>query len=210
MEYVGGTSLKQIRKARNAPLPPDQAVAYIVEIAPALGYLHSQGLAYCDFKPDNVMQTDEQLKLIDLGAVVAMDDEECAIYGTLGYQAPEIAHTGPTVASDVYTVGRTLAVLVMDVPQERGRFVEQLPGPATVPVLAEHESLYRAILRATEPEPAQRFSSIEELTDQLTGVLHEIAAADSGHRAAADVEVLQPAACGLRRKPEYADGSRSM
>ncbi|MCW2562012.1 MAG: protein kinase family protein, partial [Mycobacterium sp.] len=34
MEYVGGTSLKQIRKARNAPLPPDQAVAYIVEIAP--------------------------------------------------------------------------------------------------------------------------------------------------------------------------------
>jgi serine/threonine-protein kinase PknG len=180
MEYVGGTSLKQIRKARNAPLPPDQAVAYIVEIAPALGYLHSQGLAYCDFKPDNVMQTDEQLKLIDLGAVVAMDDEECAIYGTLGYQAPEIAHTGPTVASDVYTVGRTLAVLVMDVPQERGRFVEQLPGPATVPVLAEHESLYHAILRATDPDPAQRFSSIEELTDQLTGVLHEIAAADSG------------------------------
>ena len=122
MEYVGGTSLKQIRKARNAPLPPDQAVAYIVEIAPALGYLHTQGLAYCDFKPDNVMQTDEQLKLIDLGAVVAMDDEECAIYGTLGYQAPEIAHTGPTVASDVYTVGRTLAVLVMDVPQETRTF----------------------------------------------------------------------------------------
>ena len=90
---------------------------------------HAEGLAYCDFKPDNVMQTDEQLKLIDLGAVIAMDDEECAIYGTVGYQAPEIAWTGPTVASDVYTVGRTLAVLVMDVPQENGRFVEQLPGP---------------------------------------------------------------------------------
>jgi serine/threonine-protein kinase PknG len=179
MEYVGGTSLKQIRKARNAPLPPDQAVAYIVEIASALGYLHSQGLAYCDFKPDNVMQTDEQLKLIDLGAVVAMDDEESSIYGTLGYQAPEIAETGPTVASDVYTVGRTLAVLVMDVPQEHGHFVEQLPGPATVPVLAKHESLYHAILRATDRDPAQRFSSMEEMADQLTGVLHEIAAANS-------------------------------
>ena len=130
MEYVGGTSLKQIRKAHNAPLPPDQAVAYIVEIAPALGYLHAQGLAYCDFKPDNVMQTDEQLKLIDLGAAVAHGRRGSAIYGTLGYQAPEIAWTGPTVASDVYTVGRTLAVLVMDVPQENGRFVEQLPGPA--------------------------------------------------------------------------------
>ncbi|MCW2588783.1 MAG: protein kinase family protein [Mycobacterium sp.] len=180
MEYVGGTSLKQIRKARNGPLPPDQAVAYIVEIAPAIAYLHAQGLAYCDFKPDNVMQTDEQLKLIDLGAVISMDDEQSAIFGTVGYQAPEIATTGPTVASDVYTVGRTLAVLVMDVPQERGRFVDQLPGPDTVPVLANHESLYRAILRATDPDPARRFSSMEELADQLTGVLHEIASADTG------------------------------
>jgi serine/threonine-protein kinase PknG len=176
MEFVGGTSLKQIRKARNAPLPPDQAVAYMVEIIPALGYLHSQGLAYCDFKPDNVMQTDEQLKLIDLGAVIRMDDEESAIYGTLGYQAPEIAETGPTVASDVYTVGRTLAVLVMDVPQEKGRFVEQLPGPETVPVLAKHESLYLAIMRATDDDADRRFASMEELADQLTGVMHEIAA----------------------------------
>lgn len=179
MEYIGGTSLKQIRKARNSPLPPDQAVAYMVEIAPALGYLHSQGLAYCDFKPDNVMQTDEQVKLIDLGAVMAMDDQDRAIYGTVGYQAPEIAQTGPTVASDVYTVGRTLAVLVMDVPQERGRFVDTLPGPDTVPVLAQHQSLHRAITRATDVDPTRRFSSMEELADQLTGVLHEIAAADS-------------------------------
>jgi serine/threonine-protein kinase PknG len=180
MEYVGGTSLKQIRKAGNGPLPPGQAVAYLVEIAPAIAYLHSQGLAYCDFKPDNVMQTDEQLKLIDLGAVIAMDDEESAIFGTAGYQAPEIAHTGPTVATDVYTVGRTLAVLVMDVPQEKGRFVDQLPGPDTVPVLAQHESLHRAIVRATDPDPQRRFSSIEELADQLTGVMHEIASAEKG------------------------------
>ncbi|HVQ53474.1 MAG TPA: tetratricopeptide repeat protein [Mycobacterium sp.] len=179
MEYVGGKSLKDLRKARNAPLPPDHAVAYVVEIASAIDYLHRQGLAYCDFKPDNVMQSDEQLKLIDLGAVVAMDDEESSIYGTPGYQAPEIEWTGPTIASDVYTVGRTLAVLVTDVPQVRGRFVEELPGPAAVPVFAEHESLYRTIVRATDPDPERRFSSMEEMSDQLTGVLHEIAAADT-------------------------------
>jgi serine/threonine-protein kinase PknG len=177
MEYVGGTSLKQLRK--DAPLPPSHALAYVVEIAPAIDYLHSQGLAYCDFKPDNVMQSDEQLKLIDLGAVVPMDDEESSIYGTPGYQAPEIAWTGPTVASDVYTVGRTLAVLVMDGPHERERLVGELPDPATVPVFAEHESLYRAIVRATDPVPERRFSSMDEMADQLTGVLHEIAAADT-------------------------------
>jgi serine/threonine-protein kinase PknG len=177
MEYVGGTSLTQIRQAHNGPLPPDQAVAYIVEIAPALGYLHDQGLAYCDFKPDNVMQSDEQLKLIDLGATVAMDDDAAVIYGTRGYQAPEIAWTGPTVASDIYTVGRTLAALVL----ENDRFTEHLPGPEAVPVFAQHESLYRAIRRATDPDWERRFPSMDELADQLTGVLHEIAAADTGH-----------------------------
>jgi serine/threonine-protein kinase PknG len=178
MEYVGGTSLKQIRAARDAPLPAAQAVAYIVEIAPAIGYLHEQGLAYCDFKPDNVMQVDEQLKLIDLGAAIAMDDDDSAIFGTPGYQAPELGKTGPTVATDVYTVGRTLAVLVTDVPRENGRFAEQLPGPAHTPVFATHESLHRAIVRATDPDPKRRFESMEELADQLTGVLYEIAAAD--------------------------------
>jgi serine/threonine-protein kinase PknG len=181
MEYVGGISLKEIRQAGNGPLPPEQAVAYIIEIAPALGYLHSQGFAYCDFKPDNVMHSGDHLKLIDLGAVVAMDDEDSPLYGTVGYQAPEIGHTGPTVASDVYTLGRALAVLVTDLPRTNG-CLSQIPGPDSVPVFAQHESLYRAIMRATASDPAQRFSSTEELADQLTGVLHEIAAADGTER----------------------------
>ncbi|KMO73198.1 serine/threonine protein kinase [Mycolicibacterium chubuense] len=178
MEYVGGTSLKQIRKSHNGPLPPEHAVAYIVEIASALEYLHAMGMVYCDFKPDNVMQSDEQLKLIDLGAVVAMDDPDCPIWGTPGYQAPELARTGPTVASDIYTVGRTLAVLAMDLPRHNGRFADSIPAPDTVPVLAAHESLYRCLLRATDPDPARRFPSMAEMADQLTGVLHEVVAAD--------------------------------
>ncbi|MET7771921.1 tetratricopeptide repeat protein [Nocardia sp. NPDC005366] len=183
MEYVGGTSLKQILRDRRDTgggyLPPAQAIAYVLEMLPALGYLHSLGLAYCDFKPDNVMQTDEQLKLIDLGAVISMDDRHSAIYGTIGYQAPEIAHTGPTVATEVYTVGRTLAVLTMHVPQQGGHF-GALPGPDAEPLLATHDSLYRLLLRATDPDPDARFASMEELADQLTGVLREVLAAEDG------------------------------
>ncbi|WP_081594140.1 serine/threonine-protein kinase [Nocardia brasiliensis] len=183
MEYVGGTSLKQILRARRETdsgyLPPAQAIAYILEMLPALGYLHSLGLAYCDFKPDNVMQTDEQLKLIDLGAVIAMDDEDSPIYGTAGYRAPEIANTGPTVATDVYTVGRTLAVLLMHVPQHNGHF-GALPGPEAEPLLATYDSLHRFLLRATDESPDARFASMEEMADQLTGVLREVLSLDDG------------------------------
>ncbi|WP_245713582.1 serine/threonine-protein kinase [Nocardia vaccinii] len=177
MEYVGGTSLKQVlrrhRDSTGAHLPPAQAIAYVLEMLPALGYLHSLGLAYCDFKPDNVMQSDEQLELIDLGAVIAMDDQDSPIYGTAGYQAPEIAETGPTAATEVYTVGRTLAVLVLPLPERDGHFAE-LPGPATEPVLAQHDSLHRFLLRATDADPAARFASMEEMADQLTGVLRTV------------------------------------
>lgn len=183
MEYVGGTSLKQLlRRRRDAEgvwLPAAQAIAYVLEMLPPLGYLHSRGLAYCDFKPDNVMQTEEQLKLIDLGAVIAMSDEHSAIYGTPGYQAPEIAETGPTVASEVYTVGRTLAVLLLKVPQENGQ-LGPLPSPETEPLLARYESLYRFLLRATHLDPQERFSGTEEMTDQLTGVLREVLSIDDG------------------------------
>ncbi|PJE18641.1 MAG: serine/threonine protein kinase, partial [Mycobacterium sp.] len=66
MEYIGGQSLK---RGRGENLPVAEAIAYILEILPALSYLHSIGLVYNDLKPENIMLTEEQLKLIDLGAV---------------------------------------------------------------------------------------------------------------------------------------------
>ncbi|MFE1591529.1 tetratricopeptide repeat protein [Nocardia sp. NPDC058705] len=183
MAYVGGTSLKQILRAYRAEhqryLPPAQAIAYVLEMLPALGYLHARGWAYCDFKPDNVMQTEERLELIDLGAVIAMDDRTSPIYGTLGYQAPEIAETGPTVATEIYTAGRTLAVLMMRVPSVDGK-LGPLPGPDTEPILAEHDSLYRFLQRSTDPDPLARFASTSEMADQLTGVLREVLATGDG------------------------------
>lgn len=97
MEYVGGTSLKQ---PKGNALPVAQAIAYMLEILPALGFLHSVGLTYNDLKPENIMITEEQLKLIDLGAVASINAYG-NLYGTPGYQAPEISKTGPTVASDI-------------------------------------------------------------------------------------------------------------
>ncbi|MGI5398863.1 tetratricopeptide repeat protein [Streptomyces sp. CA-135486] len=186
MEYVGGKSLKEIANERRNPvgkrdpLPVGQACAYGIEALEALGHLHSRNLLYCDFKVDNAIQQQDELKLIDMGAVRRMDDDESAIYGTVGYQAPEVAEVGPSVASDLYTVARTLAVLTFDFQGYTNVFVDSLPDPENIKVFQTYESFYRLLVRATDPDPARRFASAQEMAEQLTGVLREVVAIQTG------------------------------
>ena len=174
MEYVGGTSLKQKGSQR---LPVAQAIAYMLEILPALGYLHSIGLCYNDLKPENLILTGEQLKLIDLGAVSRINSFGY-LYGTPGYQAPEIVRTGPTVATDIYTVGRTLAALTLKLRTHKGRYVDGLPEDD--PVLRQYDSFARLLRRAIDPDPRRRFRSADEMSGQLLGVLREVVSQDTG------------------------------
>jgi serine/threonine-protein kinase PknG len=173
MEYVGGKTLKQIRQERG-PLPVAEAVAYIHRILPAFGYLHRLGLVYCDFKPDNIMMEKDDVKLIDLGGVRRIDDTKGDIYGTIGYSA------GPTPASDLFTIGRTLAVLLCDIQGFSKDHRYTLPTPAEEPRFAGEESLYRFLLKATAQGADDRFESAEDMAEQLLGVLREVVAMETG------------------------------
>lgn len=181
MEYLGGRSLRDMLGDYRRPerMPVAEATAYILEILPALEYLHSIGLAYNDLKPDNVMVTEDRVELIDLGAVTPLHAYG-NLYGTKGFQALEIGDTGPTVASDVYTVGRTLAALTIDLPTDRGRYLDGIPDPNEHPVLNHYEFFHRLLLCATDPDPARRFPSARAMATQLSGVLREILAKDTG------------------------------
>ncbi|HTQ21962.1 serine/threonine-protein kinase PknG [Mycobacterium sp.] len=174
MEYIGGQSLKQ---SKGATLRVAEAIAYLLEILPALTYLHTIGLVYNDLKPENIMLTEEQLKLIDLGAVSRINSFGY-LYGTPGFQAPEIVRTGPTVATDIYTVGRTLAALTLNLRTRNGRYVDGLPEDD--PVLARYDSYGRLLRRSIDPDPRRRFSSADEMSAQLLGVLREVVAKDTG------------------------------
>jgi serine/threonine-protein kinase PknG len=185
MEYIGGTTLEAILAKQRAAaggeanqmMPVEQALGYLLDVMPALSYLHSLGLVYNDLKPENIMLTEDNIELIDMGAVSGVGDFGY-IYGTKGFQAPEIVRTGPTIATDVYTVGRTLAKLTVDLPNDR--YAETLPGRDEVPLFERYESFYRLLVRATHPRPMQRFSSVDEMADQGKGVLHEILAEQTG------------------------------
>ena len=160
------------------PLPPAQAIAYMLEILPALGHLHRSGLLFCDFKPDNVIQTQDSLKLIDLGGVYRMGDAAGAVYGTVGLPGARDRRARP--------VGRVRPLHGR--AHARGA-VHRLQGlPDHVPVHAapaghrrrcspSYDSLYRFLEKATAPDPDDRFQTADEMADQLLGVLREMVGA---------------------------------
>jgi serine/threonine-protein kinase PknG len=186
MEYVGGRSLKQLLKSRTEaaghydPFPAATAIAFMIEILPAFSYLHASGIIYCDFKPDNLIQTGDGVKLIDLGGVRRADDNDSAIYGTVGYQAPEVPADGPSVAGDIYTIGRTLMVCATEFRGYQDTYVASLPDLSQVELFQQYDSLRRFITKACAAKPDDRFLSADEMRDQLLGVLRQVVAFDAG------------------------------
>ncbi len=212
MEYVGGKTLNDLLKERikanngvYAPLPLDQAIAFIVEVLPAFTYLHNKGLIYCDFKPANLMQVGDGVKLIDLGGVRRVEDQDSALYGTIGFQAPEVPDRGASVASDIYTIARTLAVLTFEFRGYQSNFVDTIPDPSAVALFAEHDSYYRLLSKATAPQPEDRFQTAEEFREQLIGVLREVVAARSTDGSQRTVPSPHFGAPGIAAEPTWAD-----
>src|SRR6187431_1443274 len=74
-EYVEGETLKD-RIRRLGRLPIDEAVAYAIEIARALGAAHARHIVHRDIKPQNVLVDEEgSAKVTDFGIARSLDEE---------------------------------------------------------------------------------------------------------------------------------------
>lgn len=191
MQYIGGRTLKALRRERleagQGPLPVPQALAYIHRILNAFQYLHQRGLVYRDCKIDNIMAMDDDVILIDLGAVVPQQRQEGDIIFTPGYNPVETVPVdeqtghncfdepaGFSERSDYHTLMRTLAVLTVDFKFQHERYLYDLPTPDEEPLFQRYPSFYRLLLKGTRRHPAERFQSIQEMAEQIVGVMREI------------------------------------
>lgn len=175
MEYAGGWTLDKLKQQAHAglrPLPVRDVIGYGLWILDAFDYLHGHGLLYCDLKPDNVIHRENRLKLIDMGAVRAINDRKSPTWGAQGYQVPgtEIRTRGLTVRSDIHTVGRTLAALFKASPG--GHSLNPAP-----PEIESGVQSFRLLLdRAGHEDWHRRFESAARMREQLHGVWREIIA----------------------------------
>ena len=164
--YVPAPSLARLVKACG-PLPPDTVRWLAAGCAEALESIHGAGLVHRDLKPSNVLVAPDGPRVIDFG--VARAAERMGIstsHGTVGtpaYMAPEQAHEGAraSAASDVYSLGATLAFAATGHPPYRGdtimdvlaRLATEEPDLSALP--AELAPLVAACMRRV---PAQRLT----------------------------------------------------
>ena len=118
MEYVAGTTLRALI-TRDAPLPPQRAVALIEPVIAALTVAHDNGYVHRDVKPENVLISDKgHVKVADFGLAKAITGDTMTatkglLIGTVSYIPPELVAEGDADArSDVYSAGIVLFELL--------------------------------------------------------------------------------------------------
>jgi eukaryotic-like serine/threonine-protein kinase len=163
-EYVEGETLKE-RIRRMGRLPMDEAIAYAIEIARALGCAHSHHIVHRDVKPQNVLIDSEgSAKVTDFGIARTLDQEgltaDGRVLGTTDYVSPEQA-LGHDVngQSDIYSLGVVLyEMLVGDVP---------FHGENQVSVAMKHVREDMPDLQSRRPEASATLASVlDRMTDK--------------------------------------------
>lgn len=120
MPWIPGRTLS-VRLKEHGPFPPPTALPLFAELARGVAALHAAGLIHRDIKPDNVMITepDHRLVLLDLG--IARDKEgdpstttkAGLSRGTPQYMAPErLFGSRATVQTDVYELALLFYVML--------------------------------------------------------------------------------------------------
>ena len=124
--YVPAPSLARLAQACG-PLPVPAVRWLAAGCAEALESIHGAGLVHRDLKPSNVLVAPDGPKVIDFGVAraaerIGLNPAARGAVGTPAYMAPEQARdTGQaSVASDVYSLGATLAFAASGHPPYRG------------------------------------------------------------------------------------------
>src|SRR5688500_13907907 len=166
-EYVEGETLKE-RIRRMGRLPIDEAIAYAIEIARALGAAHARSIVHRDIKPQNVLVDEEgSAKVTDFGIARSLDEEgltaDGRVLGTTDYVSPEQA-LGHDVngQSDIYSLGVVLfEMLTGDVP---------FHGENQVAVAMKHVREDLPDVQLLRPEcSASTAAVLEHMTDKDLG-----------------------------------------
>jgi WD40 repeat protein len=180
--FIPGKTLSHaVDVAGGKGLEPQRAAQLVRQLAEALAYAHKKRVVHRDVKPANVLLDESgEAMLADFGlaqrdegqALVSQDGTQLA--GTPAYMAPEQAEGKAVAASDQYSLGVVLYVLLTGRLPFDGGVLEQIgqhrtqepPSPRTLkPALPR--DLETICLKTLAKQPADRYADCQALADDL-------------------------------------------
>ncbi len=184
-EYIKGQTLRDVLDFRGA-LPQDEVCDIMLQLTSAVEHAHSRGVLHCDIKSTNVfLEPDGTVKLADFGLAIIGREKESqkkdkTIAGSVHYLAPELSKgIRPSKQSDIYALG----VLFFELMTSKLPFEEATKYDTALahvrkafPSLHKYlpnanKSLERIILKATRKNPYERYTSVQDMHDDIQKVV---------------------------------------
>jgi predicted Ser/Thr protein kinase len=185
-EFIHGRTLKTLLTEESLHFP-EVAEMIATEICGALDHAHKSGIIHRDVKPENIMiRADGLIKLTDFGIAQIVDKERMTVTGQLlgspAYMAPEhVEGRALDFRTDVFAVGILTYQLATSELPFRGKNPHEVLKRIAECKFSLPESvnpavgtrLSRLICRALARDPADRFSDVRILREELLADLRD-------------------------------------
>ena len=205
MDYIEGASLSELVKSRG-PLPVNQALKYIEQVADALEYVHKRKMNHLDVKPANVMirAAEDTAVLIDFGLAKQYDSSGNQTSTTpvgLSHGFAPLEQYGEggvkefSPQTDLYSLAATFYYIITGVvpPQATKLIEEELTFPVSIP-----QNLVPVLKRAMSTSRKSRHETVRRFVDELK------AAANGSRPGRKDVVEPDPSTIVEPANPVYA------
>lgn len=184
MEFVDGTSLEDVVKARS--LAVEDALQIFTSIVEAVGFIHSHGIVHRDIKSQNVkLNGIGKPKLLDFGIAKNSADthgltQTGGVIGTPHYLAPEQLEGKPaTPQADIWALGVLLYEMLTGVTPFHGDTLGGLVLKITTARFSAPETLNpavsreisRIVARCLKKNLSERYQTANELLRDVQSVL---------------------------------------
>jgi eukaryotic-like serine/threonine-protein kinase len=185
MDYVEASNLKLLL-ARQDPVLTENAAQILIDMAAGLGHVHESGFMHLDFKPDNVLITnDGNVRLIDFDlAQPILEKPKRAPENpdTPAYLSPEQLQGKPIDARvDIFAYGVAAYELLTNHKPFPGDTPAEILGaqlePASPIPPREHNAdippaLENIVLKCLARDPERRYPFVSVLTHELQNALY--------------------------------------
>jgi len=189
MEYVDGTTLKEIVRRRGV-ISPNGVLHVLLQMCEALAFAHEQKVVHRDVKTANTMWTrDKKAKIMDFGLAKVIEEvrnHTTLVSGTPYYMSPEQT-LGKNVdhRTDIYSLGVTLFELATgSLPFQEGNVPYHhvhTPPPDPREANPKLPDLIAEIITACmKKNPDERFQNAGEIVTQVKAQLSKSSSQGGG------------------------------